>query len=176
MAGVWVGACERSAIHDLAAIHSWIEGSFGSTIGEVLGPEGARVFSVWGDDEGSPGPEAILVVAPICVDLGTPSAQEIRLYVDADTDMVEAIVVLLDPPMRLSQIEALLGEVGDRRLCEPGSESDVLDSPLVPVEREGSYNIAVFPESRMVAEMFQQRDMVNALRWVGDQKSLDGCP
>jgi hypothetical protein len=164
---------------DVQNIGAWIERPFDEIAGQVLGPEGGRIFPLW-TSERPVGLAGFLVVSTITVDVGCRWKRDVEIYLDRDSFRVQAVVIRIEPPIDLSLLEENIGTKADLRVCvwESSNSEDMegVHGSLVPDSRGGTANVAVFAEQRLVAEMLTSEGQVEALRWVGMGKSLDGCP
>jgi len=164
---------------DVQKIGAWIERPFDEIAGQVLGPEGGRIFPLW-TSERPVGLAGLLVVSTITVDVGCRWKRDVEISLDRNNFRVRAVVIRIEPPIALSVLEQGIGTKADLRICvwESSDSEDMegVHGSLVPASSGGTANLAVFSEQRLIAEMFTSEGQVEALRWVGTTKSLDGCP
>lgn len=156
----------------------WLDWDLIQIISTTIGPEGAQIFPLWSSDSDKIRVEGVLLRASAELDIGVVVSAVLEVYLDPMDMRPRAVAFEPQAPVSLEDIEGYFGASPDRRLCRPAEVEIPLDAPLVPADKEGEGVVeeAVFPQIRMIAEMFQEEDVVTRLRWVSREKSLEGCP
>jgi hypothetical protein len=170
---------EEQRFVDVRKVGAWLGRPFDEIAGQVLGPQGGRIFPLW-TSERPVSLTGFLVSSTVTVDVGCSRMRDVEISIDRDSFHVRAVVIRIEPPLNLTQLEEVIGARADLRVCVwESSDSEDMEGDhgsLVPAKGGGKANLAVFAEQRLVAEMFTSEGDVEALRWVGTNKSLDGCP
>lgn len=156
----------------------WLDWNLVELVGTVIGPEGAQIFPLWSSDCEKIRLQGLLLRASAELDIGVVVPAVLEVYLNPMDLKPRSVAFVPEVPVSLGSIEEYFDTPGDRRLCRPAEVEIPLDAPLVPAEEKGRGVVeeVIFPEIRMIAEMFKEEGAVTRLRWVGREKSLDGCP
>lgn len=158
-------------------VQDWLGWNIAQLTELTIGPEGGRIFPLWNRESGAPVFEGVLVLVPVMVDIGVEVTAELRMYFEATSLKPRTLVFELVQPLELGQAAAYFKVPFQLRSCRAAEDPDAVETMLEPAsEGEGTLNLAVFPELRLVAELFGSEDSISALRWVAPPQSLDGCP
>lgn len=159
-------------------VAGWLDWNLAELVGSAIGPEGGQIFPLWPEDCEKARLEGILLRARAELDIGVVVPAILEVYLDPMDLKLRTVAFEPERQVSLEEIEEYFGTRAERRLCRPAEVEIPLDAPLVPAKEKGVGVLeeAVFPQVRMVAEMFREEGSVTRLRWVGREKSLEGCP